>query len=194
MTTVLGVDAAWTKTQPSGVALVENTGSYWRLIAVAASYLNFIYGSEHPINEQRRPLPSVIDLRSVLDAAASMNSNGSVDLIAIDMPLARTPIVVRRSADDAVSRAYGAKKCGTHSPNAIHPGLISDAFREACEADGYPLLTKHVSTPGLIEVYPHPALVELTGAIERLPYKVSKTRSYWRSETPVNRRIRLLDQ
>ena len=194
MASVLGIDAAWTATQCSGIALVQNMGSYWQLIAVAASYLNFIDGSEHPINKQRRPSPSVIDLRSVLDAAASMNSSGSADLIAIDMPLARTPIVARRSADDAVSRAYGAKKCGTHSPNAIRPGLISDAFREACEAHGYPLLTKQVSTPGLIEVYPHPALVELTGAIERLPYKVSKTRSYWRSETPLHRRIRLLDQ
>lgn len=193
MTAVLGIDAAWTATQPSGVALVENSGSFWRLVAVAASYLNFTNGGERPINEQDRPFPSVIDLRTTLDAGAS-KIGGSIDLIAIDMPLARTAIIARRNADNAVSRAYGARKCGTHTPSAIRPGSISDAIREACEASCYPLLTKAISTPGLIEVYPHPALVELTGAIERLPYKVAKSRSYWRSETPMNRRIRLLDQ
>lgn len=194
MTAVLGIDAAWTATQPSGVALIENSGSVWRLIAVAASYLNFVDGGERPISEQGRPSPSVMDLGTMLNAAASMIGGGGVDLVAVDMPLARTAIIARRSADDAVSRAYGARKCGTHTPSAIRPGPISDALREACEASGYPLLTKGISTPGLIEVYPHPALVELTSATERLPYKISKTRSYWRSETPMNRRIRLLEQ
>ncbi|RIK83075.1 MAG: DUF429 domain-containing protein [Hyphomicrobiales bacterium] len=174
--------------------MIENSGSVWRLIAVAASYLNFIDGSERPISEQSRPSPSIMDLGTILNAASSMIGCSGVDLVAVDMPLARTAIIARRSADDAVSRAYGARKCGTHTPSAIRPGPISDALREACEASSYPLLTKAISTPGLIEVYPHPALVELTSAIERLPYKVSKTRSYWRTETPANRRCRLLEQ
>lgn len=194
MTAVLGIDAAWTATQPSGVALAERMGSIWRLVAAAASYLNFVDGGERPISEQSRPSPSIMDLDMMLNAAALTMGGNRVDLIAIDMPLARTAIIARRSADNAVSRAYGARKCETHTPSAIRPGPISDAMREACEASGYPLLTKNISVPGLIEVYPHPALVELTYAIERLPYKVSKTRSYWRSDTPMNRRIRLLAQ
>jgi predicted RNase H-like nuclease len=193
MAAVLGIDAAWTATQPSGVTLIKNSGSVWQLIAVAASYLNFIDGSDRSVSQQSKPLPSIMDLRNTLDASTAM-INDTVDLIAIDMPLAKTAIVARRHADNAVSRAYGARKCGTHTPSAIRPGPISDVIRETCEASGYPLLTKDISTPGLIEVYPHPALVELTGAIERLPYKMSKTRSYWRSETPMNRRVRLLDQ
>ena len=36
MRTVLGIDAAWTGTQPSGVALAEETERGWRLDAVAA--------------------------------------------------------------------------------------------------------------------------------------------------------------
>lgn len=194
MTAVLGIDAAWTATQPSGVALVEKMGSTWRLVAAAASYLNFVDDSERPISEQSRPSPSIMDLGAILNSAASMMDGSRVDLVAVDMPLARTAIIARRSADDAVSRAYGARKCGTHTPSAIRPGPISDAMREACEVSGYPLLTNGISTPGLIEVYPHPALVELTSAIERLPYKVSKTRIYWRTETPPNRRYRLLEQ
>ncbi len=193
MTAVLGIDAAWTATQPSGVALVERQGTAWRLIAAASSYSNFIQTGMRPVSEHCRPSSSIIDLRVLLDAASVMTS-GSVDLIAVDMPLARTPIIARRTSDNAVSRAYGARKCSTHTPSVIRPGPISDAMRATCEASGYPLLTQSISTPGLIEVYPHPALVELTGAFERLPYKISKIRNYWRDETPANRRSRLLDQ
>jgi len=39
---VLGVDAAWTASQPSGVALAVETEEGWRLAAVEASYGHFI--------------------------------------------------------------------------------------------------------------------------------------------------------
>jgi hypothetical protein len=39
---VLGVDAAWTERQPSGVARAVETGKGWRLAAVEASYGHFI--------------------------------------------------------------------------------------------------------------------------------------------------------
>jgi len=56
---------------------------------------------------------------------------------------------------------------------------------------GYPLLTRMAVPPGVIEVYPHPALVELAGAPERLRYKASKVRTYWRQATAPERRDRL---
>jgi len=56
---------------------------------------------------------------------------------------------------------------------------------------GYPLLTTAIAPPGVIEVYPHPALVELTGASERLPYKVSKVSIYWPLASPLEQRRRL---
>lgn len=80
----------------------------------------------------------------LFDAARSLMNGGGIDLIAIDMPLARTAIIARRVSDDAVSRAYGARKCGTHAPSAIRPNPISDALREASEESGYPLLTKDI--------------------------------------------------
>ena len=46
-------------------------------------------------------------------------------------------------------------------------------------------------SPGLIEVYPHPALVELANAPERLCYKVSKTGKYWPALDAIKRRERL---
>jgi hypothetical protein len=38
---VLGIDAAWTLSQPSGVALVAETPNAWRLVAADASYQRF---------------------------------------------------------------------------------------------------------------------------------------------------------
>ena len=45
-------------------------------------------------------------------------------------------------------------------------------------------MTRAIEPPGLIEVYPHPALLELSGAPTRLTYKAAKVRSYWPSTIP----------
>lgn len=47
--------------------------------------------------------------------------------------------------------------------------------------------------PGLLEVYPHPALVELMRTEKRLPCKQGETRDYWPMETPANRRTKLFE-
>ena len=41
MRAVLGIDAAWTLTQPSGVAVAAELHDGWHLIAAAASYQRF---------------------------------------------------------------------------------------------------------------------------------------------------------
>ncbi len=93
-----------------------------------------------------------------------------------------------------MSKAYGGRKCSTHTPSSIRPGKISDNIRLAAHDCGYPLLVSGQHLKGLIEVYPHPALVELMGAAERLPYKESKIRKYWPTFSPLERRARLFDQ
>ncbi len=60
-----------------------------------------------------------------------------------------------------MSRAYGARKCGTHTPNASRSGVLSGDLKAGLKHAGYPLQTTSISPPGLIEVYPHPALLEL---------------------------------
>jgi len=193
VTVVLGIDAAWTKTKPSGVAVAADHGGGWQLIAAATSYRSF-----QSLNDDRQPTAQfsedfVPDAAALL-ASASQLCRASVELVAIDMPLARTPITKRRVSDNAVSVAYGARKCGTHSPNSARPGPISTNLRTGFERAGYPLRTELPLRRGVIEVYPHPALVELTGAQERLPYKVSRARSYWPLMTPAERRTRLIVQ
>ena len=52
-----------------------------------------------------------------------------------------------------------------------------------------------VGTPyRLVEVYPHPALMTLTRAGYRLPYKFSRSRRYWPKNSPAERRAKLLTQ
>ena len=90
-----------------------------------------------------------------------------------------TPITGRRVSDNAVSIAYGARQCGTHTPNALRPGPVSGNLRDALAATANPLMTSSLAMRGVIEIYPHPALVELAGSDTRLPYKVARIRNYW---------------
>ncbi len=190
---VLGIDAAWTPTQPSGIAVAVEKPNGWHLVAATNSYQTF-----HALAQRRQPNGEQLSVSSPdassLLASASMLCDRLVDVVAIDMPLAHSSIVGRRASDDAVSRAYGGRKCGTHSPSATRPGRISDNLRESFERAGYPLCTDAIAPPCVIEVYPHPALVELSGAAMRLPYKAAKTRKYWPSASLSERRARLYRQ
>jgi predicted RNase H-like nuclease len=133
------------------------------------------------------------DAKALLDTSAQLLGQ-PVDLVAADIPLAKGPVTCRRASDNAVSKAYGARQCGTHTPTAARPGKISEGLRNGFARAGYQLRTRSITLPGLIEVYPHPALVEFAGAPRRLPYKASKVRKYWPSATTAERRNQLLGQ
>lgn len=177
---VLGIDAAWTEHQPSGLAVVVRDAAGWKLSGVFASYA--------ALTGQAAPAAG-----GLLITATAANAGRWPDLVAVDMPLSRRPIDARREADNAVSRAFGGRKCGTHSPGRERPGAIGRQLQAHLAAAGYPLAMVAATTPCTIEVYPHPALLTLTGAHERLPYKAQKTRSYWPEMPPAQRRARLLD-
>lgn len=153
-----------------------------------ASYSCFINGKSH-----LKPAGSSPNARNLLSAAAD-KAGAPVDLVAIDMPLSCIPITGRRVSDNAISSVYGSRHCATHSPSSVWPGVISDQLRAAFTDAGYPLLTGEISSPGLIEVYPHPALVELAQAPKRLPYKAQKIGKYWPDVALAKRRSLLLDQ
>jgi predicted RNase H-like nuclease len=186
--TVLGIDAAWTEKEPSGVALVVKKSSRWELVNVAPSYDAFI----RPIAKGVRARGSSPDISSLLLAAETL-AGSSVELVAVDMPMSREPITERRASDQSVSLAYGGRWAGTHTPNPERPGKIGEAMTDRLKASGYPLLTTHIAAPGVIEVYPHPALIEIARSDVRLTYKASKVRDYWKDITPPERKLRLLD-
>lgn len=189
---VLGIDAAWTARNPSGVALAIEEDGNWTLVHVAASYRTFemLSGLERCAAATSLHQPSAVGLLNTTQLLCGRRP----DLIAVDMPMSLEPITGRRASDSAVSRAYGGRKCSTHSPSAERPGKISDQLRLDMEQHGYALNTTTISESALIEVYPHPALVELAKSPERLPYKVHKIRNYWPSLPPAERRNQLMLQ
>ena len=125
---VLGVDAAWTSAGPSGVALAVETEGGWRLAAVEASYGHFAGRAKGVDPGDGRPHGCKPDATALLDAAHKICGR-PVDLVAVDMPLSRRPIIGRRACDDEVSRRYGAKGAGTHSPSHERPGKIAMSAR-----------------------------------------------------------------
>ena len=177
MRSVLGIDAAWTEREPSGVAVALEDERGWRLLAAEPSYAHFfarargqkLYGD---------PVGSQTTARELVDTAKLIVGTAP-DLVAIDMPMSHRPITGRRTADQVISKAFGASYCATHSPSKDRPGRISDDLRSQFSSLGYELCTRTIGTPGLIEVYPHPALVKLADEKVRLPYKLSKAHRYW---------------
>jgi predicted RNase H-like nuclease len=186
MTAILGIDAAWTAKNASGYAPVEKFGGRWRLRAAAPNLGAFSRKCGLDCNEE--------GLSQALHCAMRSLGGGKPDLIAVDMPMSRMDIVGRRQSDIEVSRRFAAAKCATHSPSAERPGKISELFRAACGEAGYELIVSDERLPplSLAEVYPHPALLRLMSARERLPYKVGKTKTYWRDATPEARRLSVL--
>lgn len=108
MTVVLGIDAAWTPHEPSGVALVAKLTGRWRSLCVAPSYASFLDHAEGvPVDWiAGRFQGDNPDLGKLLPAAAKI-AGKDVDVVSVDMPVSTVPFSGRRVADNAISRAFG---------------------------------------------------------------------------------------
>lgn len=195
MRVILGIDAAWTASEPSGCALVVSSGAAWRCLGVVPSYQSFISLADgHRVAWQTdRFVGCVPDARALLNAARKL-SGAPVDLVAIDMPVATVSIVGRRAADNCISAAFGRQGCPAHSPSRTRPGPLGEYLSIELEKAGYSI-AHAAETAGmrkrLVEVYPHPALLNLLNHPFRVPYKVGKSRRYWPNCT-INQRITAL--
>jgi predicted RNase H-like nuclease len=195
---VLGIDAAWTEKEPSGVALIEDSQGGWRCVAVTPSYGSFLALAEGtPVDWTTKTRGALPDVGRLLSAGEKLLGGRQLRVVTVDMPLSTKPIIERRTADASISRAFGGRGAAVHSPSAERPGAISDQLTRDFAAMGFPLATSATpaGTPNrLVEVYPHPALMILTEANYRLPYKVSRSRRYWPKSSPTERRAKLLTQ
>jgi hypothetical protein len=73
---VLGIDAAWTLGEPSGVALLERVESRWRSVAVAPSYSSFLnLALGKPIDWRARQRGGKPDPGALLDALLSSQAH-----------------------------------------------------------------------------------------------------------------------
>ena len=186
---VLGIDAAWTASQPSGVALVRCDGTRWRCLALAPSYAAFV---AQTVDWRARPVGGIADCDALL-AACTRIAGAAPDAIAIDMPLALHPITQRRAADNAIASAYARYGLGAHSPSAERPGAVADRLHAGFAAHGYTLAVAGTRPRrALLEVFPHAALVALLGADYRIPYKLARAAQYWPTYTAVERRRAIL--
>ncbi len=198
MTVILAIDAAWTDSEPSGVALLAATGSRWSCRCVAPSYDAFVaFARGIDVDwDQGNYRGSRANVPELLQAARAL-AGTEVDLIALDMPIATIPFSTRRAADNAISVAFGARGCSAHSPSAVRPGGLGAELTDQFRGAGYELVTSPDSASvarKLIEVYPHPALLALLGASYRIPYKVQKSLRYWPGVDVSERIVRLLSQ
>jgi len=136
-----------------------------------------------------------VDAKAVLTVCRELLDGMQPGVVAVDMPLATTSIEARRRADGEVSRRFGHCKCSTHSPSPVRPGATGRRLHESLAELGYSLATTNSrDLPALLEVYPHVALLGLTGRGERLPYKVAKSGTYWRGHPPEFRKQRLVEE
>jgi predicted RNase H-like nuclease len=191
---VLGVDAAWTPSHASGVALIVRHGTRWQCLRIAASYAGFIGG------ERGESLAGTqIQVPQVLNACEGLLDGRLPGVVAVDMPIGNVRISRRRSADDQVSREFGHAACSVHSPTAKRPGAVSTAFVQGFQTARYQCdfgagVPVGAPTGAIIEVYPHVALLALAQVGRRLPYKAARTATYWKGVPSRERRRRLISQ
>ena len=100
---VLGIDAAWTATEPSGVALAVEMEGGWRLAAVEAGYDHFLERADGADPGLGRPCGATAETARLVAAVSRLVGRGP-DCVAMDMPVGPNPIVGRRGCDDAISR------------------------------------------------------------------------------------------
>ena len=196
MTAILAIDAAWTTTNPSGVAVVSHDGSSWHCRGLSPSYESFYRLPDEVVPDwSAKHVDSGPEPERLLSVAQRMVGNPPIEVVTVDMPLSLIPITGRRSADDAISRSFGGKGCSAHTPSTSRPGKIAETIRDGFSKHRLATAGTGAGTmPALVEVYPHPALLALTGSDYRLPYKVARSGRYWRGASVMEKKARLLEQ
>ncbi|MBS2025617.1 MAG: DUF429 domain-containing protein [Deltaproteobacteria bacterium] len=200
---VLGIDAAWTSKNASGVALALQTKRGWRLARVASSYAAFL--SDVPgLDAIRDTSGGEPPVDALVARCVDLGGPAIPSVVAADIPLSRTPITVRRACDNAISSRFGGRGISAHSPSADRPGPIADRLRAAWEQAGVRLATSSTgpaargskarghASPALLEVYPHTGVLALRRADYRVPYKAARARKYWPDDPPDVRVRKLL--
>jgi len=192
---VLGIDAAWTPRNPSGIALVAvAAGHIPELLRVARACGEFTSGRKIGRNDWLNPPPSeeLLSVSGILDATRRYTGT-QPNVIVLDIPLSPLPIRGRRPADNAVSTMYGSRWAGTHTPSTKRFGYVSATLFQQLSRSGYHWMnaTEHVQLNRQIryflETYPHPVILEMLGLEKRLCYKVAKRQKYWPNLTPDER-------
>lgn len=139
---LLGIDLAWNSQRNSGMAI----GHLSRKALVVDEILS-----------------GDMDHNSVFQVCKRMSNE--IDGIAVDAPLIVPRERLLRVCDRELTRKYIHKKIACYPPMTSATSRFSDKLVKnlgLCHAG---------RTRFIIEVYPHPAIVEIFGLKERIPYK-----------------------
>lgn len=119
---ILGIDAAWTFHNPSGVALLKIIpGNKPALVHLARSYSEFLQGEIH------WDVPAAVTPPQLPDLLAYCQTHyGLIRTVALDIPIGPEPVRSYREADRTVTRKYGGRGASVHSPTPERPGAVAD--------------------------------------------------------------------
>ena len=157
----VGLDLAWSPRNPSGaVVLAQAEGASW----TPAGWSAELQSDEEIIN-------------FVTEAVG-----GGPGLVAIDAPLVVPNETGTRPCDLALSRAYRKAEAGALPANRrrLGPVVRGEEIVKELQRHGFahsPHVERRRPVRQVVEVYPHPAMVELFGLTKTLKYKARKGRS-----------------
>lgn len=157
----VGLDLAWSARYPSGGVVLR-----WEGTSAVAHLWSTDLGDDGEI---------------VAWATAGLGGEGA--LVAIDAPLRVPNITGTRRADRELSAAYRRQEAGAYPVNRqlLGPMIRGEVLTRKFQARGFtlsPRVRQKEESRQVVEVYPHPALVELFGLTRTLKYKARPGRSY----------------
>ena len=167
----LGIDLAWSPKNPSGVCALTQDG---RVI-------------------DEGTLVSDDDLLAWVRTFSSPRA-----IVAIDAPLLVPNEFGKRPCETEVSRVYGSRHAGPHSSNRTLMTRVNGRIRgedlvSQLELDGFADPWSG-SDRVAMEVFPHPALVEIFDLPERLAYKKGRVAERREGLRELNRLVATLDE
>ncbi len=144
----IGLDLAWSARNPTGACALDDSGQIIdeRMLGSSDEIIEWISG--------------------LVDGPA---------VVAVDAPLNVPNETGRRPCESELSSEYGSRKAGPHSSNrrrllAMHGEIRGETLVERLGALGFEDPWAEADRT-VLEVYPHPAIVEAFGLEERLKYK-----------------------
>ncbi|ADV66716.1 DUF429 domain-containing protein [Deinococcus maricopensis] len=151
---LVGIDLAWSPRNPTGVAVLDATGTLL----------------------EARTLTSDADLLAFLHA----HTPGPA-VVAVDAPLIVPNDTGRRDAEAELARVYARFQAGAHPANRTllgrYGGLRGEALRDALQTRGFTVNPANLDRPdvrAVVGVYPHAAMVALFRLTRTLKYKAKR--------------------